>query len=182
MRDLIKFEQVNANLEVAIPTVYSFHSLSAYNTSEMANLYMVERELFRSVLTSTNTKNASIHRYVQTYYTSRIHCYSVDFNVKVSSLRDRDVATSGRVVSFAGQDLVVMVRAEPHTSVSPCLEVSSDIDASSSTLVLADRPVLLEGLGTVDRRLIDTSALSQSVGGSIDGDGSLVRGSAGWVV
>jgi hypothetical protein len=62
--------------------------------------------------------------------------------------------------------------------------VSTDlhVDATSSALILADRPVLLKGLGAIDRWLVGTGALRDLVRAAVARHGTLVLGVGGWVV
>lgn len=48
-------------------------------------------------------------------------------------------------------------------------------DRAAGPLVLADGPVLVEGGRADDRRLVDLLVLVDVVGGSVAGDGALVR-------
>jgi hypothetical protein len=54
--------------------------------------------------------------------------------------------------------------------------MSLHIDASAGTLVLANRPVLLKGLGAINGRLISAGRLGDLIAGSIGGQGTLVAG------
>ena len=55
-------------------------------------------------------------------------------------------------------------------------------DRAADPLRGADRPVLLKGRCTQDRRLVGPGALVDVVGPSVAGDGTLVGQPAGWVV
>lgn len=54
----------------------------------------------------------------------------------------------------------------------PGVEVSADINTASDAVVLANRPVLLEGGCTLDRRLVVTCGLEDLIGASVDVDGA----------
>lgn len=62
-----------------------------------------------------------------------------------------------------------------HPQTSPGLEVIRGGDCAAGSLVLADGPILVEGGRADDRRLVDLLVLIDVVGGSIAGDGALVR-------
>jgi hypothetical protein len=60
-----------------------------------------------------------------------------------------DVGASTAAVALSRNDLVV-VRAEVEAIASPGVEVGLHVHGAADALVLADRPVLTEGPGTVD--------------------------------
>jgi hypothetical protein len=72
------------------------------------------------------------------------------------------------VVALGGDDLVVVL-AEPHAHVGPGVEVGGRVDAAAGALVAAHRPVLLEGLGTVDGRRVGAGGLVDVVDGAVRG-------------
>jgi len=74
------------------------------------------------------------------------------------------------------------VGAEPHALSSPGIKVGLHVDRAGATLVLADRPVLVKGLGTVDGGLVDALGLRDLVGRAVSGDGALDRRLGGGVV
>jgi hypothetical protein len=74
------------------------------------------------------------------------------------------------------------VGTELHALGSPGVEVGLHVDGTGAALVLADRPVLVEGLSTVDGGLVDTLGLGDLVRGAIGGDGALDCGVGGGVV
>ena len=73
------------------------------------------------------------------------------------------------MVSLSRENLVV-VGAELHAGSSPSIEELAGIDGAAGAVVVTDGPVLLEGLGAVDCRSVDTSALVKLVGSSVHGD------------
>jgi hypothetical protein len=98
-----------------------------------------------------------------------------------STLRDSDGRRAAAEVTLGGDDLVV-VGAELHASLFPGVEVSADIDAALGAVLLADGPVLLEGLGAVDGGGVGAGALEDLVGAAVNIDGSLALSAAGGVV
>ena len=104
-----------------------------------------------------------------------------------SSTRDGDLGVAAAEVTFGGDDLVVVVRAQVHAVLPPSVEVARRADgaanvASGILLGVADGPELLEGLSTVDRGLVVASGLEDIVVGSIAVDGTLPLGSGRGVV
>lgn len=66
---------------------------------------------------------------------------------------------------------------------TPSIEVVADGDGARGTVARTDRPVLVEGLCSVDGRLVDTLGTVEVVGGAIRGGGTEeARSSAGIVV
>lgn len=98
-----------------------------------------------------------------------------------STLGDGHVGRSAAEVALSGEDLVVM-GTKLHAVLLPSLEVSTNIDAASGSVVLANGPVLLKGLGTVDRRSVGTGTGEDFVGAAIDLDSSLALSSARGIV
>lgn len=72
--------------------------------------------------------------------------------------------------------------AETHALSGPSVEVSLHVDATAGALDLADRPVLLKGLGAIDRWLVHTGRLGDRVNTAVSGEGTLALGVAGRVV
>lgn len=60
--------------------------------------------------------------------------------------------------------------------------MSSSGNATTGALVAANRPELLEGLGSVDGWLVGAGALVNVVDGAVGGDFALLGGAAGGVV
>lgn len=56
------------------------------------------------------------------------------------------------------------------------------VDGAASAVLSADRPVLLEGRGALDRRLVLTSRLEESVGAAIDLGRAQGAGAGGRIV
>ena len=73
----------------------------------------------------------------------------------VSSLRDGDGSRASGEVALDSDDLVVVL-AELETHLGPSIKVRLGRNSSAAALVLADGPVLLKGLGALDRRSVDT--------------------------
>lgn len=98
-----------------------------------------------------------------------------------STLRDSDGRRAAAEVTL-GSDNLVVVGAELHAGLRPGIEVGADIDATLGAVLLADGPVLLEGLGAVDRGGVGASGLEDLVGAAVNIDGSLALSAAGGVV
>jgi hypothetical protein len=85
------------------------------------------------------------------------------------------------VLTLRGYNLVV-VCSKLHALAGPSIEVSLHVDTTTSALVLADRPILLKGPGTINGWLIGAGALCNLVGAAIAGHSTLVLGVGGRVV
>lgn len=59
------------------------------------------------------------------------------------------------------------MRAQGQTGLRPSVEVGDHIDGSSSSLLLANGPVLVECCGAIDRWLINTLSAVQVVGAAV---------------
>lgn len=88
-------------------------------------------------------------------------------------LVDRDASIAGGEVTLGSNDLVIML-AQAHALGSPLIEMCLYVDCSAGSLVDADAPELLEGLGALNGRLVHTGALCDLVAGAIHGEGALV--------
>lgn len=77
------------------------------------------------------------------------------------------------MVTLRGNNLVVVLRSQPHSLGGPGVEVSTDIDGSAGAVVVADGPVLLKGRGAIDGRLVGAGRLQDVVRAAIDVDGAL---------
>jgi hypothetical protein len=98
-----------------------------------------------------------------------------------TTLGDGHVGRSAAEVTLSGEDLVV-VGTELHAVLLPSLEVGTNIDATGGSVILADGPVLLKGLSTVDGGSVGTGLGEDVVGAAIDLDSSLLLGSSGRIV
>ncbi len=94
---------------------------------------------------------------------------------------DGDAGGAAGEVALGGDDLVV-VGAELEAGSGPGVEVGGHVDAATGTLVLADRPVLVEGRGALDRRLVDTLGTVDIVGRAVGGDAAELGGARRGVV
>jgi hypothetical protein len=65
-----------------------------------------------------------------------------------------------------------------HATSLPTIKVILHGHAALGALVLAHRPVLLEGLGAVDRRLVDAGRHTNLVGAAVGLEGALGLGAA----
>jgi hypothetical protein len=94
---------------------------------------------------------------------------------------DSDRSRSGAAVSFGSKDLVV-VRSQLLAVLGPSIKVGLNVDRTTNTLLLPDRPELLEGRGTIDRRLVGTGGLENVVSATVSGNGTLLLSSRTGVV
>jgi len=91
-------------------------------------------------------------------------------------------------ITFDHNDLVIVVGAQIHAIVLPRIKVATSADctidgpARTVQVGVANRPKFLEGLGTIDRRLIDASGLENVVVCAVAEDGTLPLCSGRWVV
>lgn len=92
-----------------------------------------------------------------------------------SNLRDSDTGLAAGEVALDGDDLVVVL-SELHAHLGPGIEVRLGVDNTGGALVLADGPVLGEGVGTEDAGGVDTSSSSDLVVAAIDVDVALNLG------
>jgi len=98
-----------------------------------------------------------------------------------AALRNCDTCGSAALIAFRCKDLVV-VCAEVQSCGLPCIGVVGECDSAARALALADAPELLERLGAIDRRLIDTGARVEVVGTAIAGEATLRGRLLSWVV
>jgi hypothetical protein len=94
---------------------------------------------------------------------------------------DINVGATAALVAFSSNDLVVVL-AKVETESGPGVEVVLHGDASTDTLSLADRPVLLEGASTIDGRLVGTGRDIDVVVAAVGGEASLVLSTTAGVV
>ena len=71
---------------------------------------------------------------------------------------------------------------QTHALTVPVVEMILHIHGALAALVLADRPVLLEGLGAVDGGLLDAGRDADLVVGAVGGEGAALLGVAARVV
>lgn len=83
-----------------------------------------------------------------------------------------DLTATRALVTLRGKNLVV-VRSESHAVTSPSVEVGLHVDAAAGTLALANRPVLLKGAGSVDRRLVGAGGDGDIVVAAVSVDAAL---------
>lgn len=77
---------------------------------------------------------------------------------------------------------MVVEGTECHAKSRPGVEVVGGGDSAAGALGLTNRPVLLEGCGTLDRRLVGAGGLVDVVGSSVRSNRSLLGGACGGVV
>jgi len=94
---------------------------------------------------------------------------------------DVDVRATAALVAFGSDNLVVML-SEVKTESGPGVEVVLHGDTATNALALADRPVLLEGAGTIDGRLVGAGRDIDVVVAAVGGEASLVLSTAAGVV
>jgi len=92
-----------------------------------------------------------------------------------------DIGASTALVSLSSDNLVVVLTKVQSIS-APGIEMVLHVDRSSSTLALTDRPVLLEGAGSIDRWLVNTGGDVDVVASAISRKATLVLSAAAWVV
>lgn len=73
------------------------------------------------------------------------------------------------VVCFRSDNLIVVV-TKGHTGALPGVEEGAHIDSAACAVLLADGPVLLEGLNSINRRRVGTRAFIQIIGGAVHGN------------
>jgi len=105
---------------------------------------------------------------------------------KLLALGDGDLGISTTVITFDYNELVIVV-AQIHAIVLPHIEVSASADCTTGgpakvLLGVANRPKLLEGLGTIDGRLIDASHLENVVACAVTNNSTLHHCSGRWVM
>lgn len=74
------------------------------------------------------------------------------------------------------------MRAQLLSVLAPRIKVGTDINGSTDTLLLPNRPELLEGRCSVNTGLVGAGGLEDIVGAAVDGDGTLLLSSRGGVV
>ena len=74
------------------------------------------------------------------------------------------------------------MRAKVEAIASPGVEVGLHVDGAADALVLADRPVLTESPGTVDRRLVGPGGDVDVVVAAVGGDAAKVLSARAGVV
>jgi hypothetical protein len=94
---------------------------------------------------------------------------------------DVDVGATAALVTFSSDNLVVVL-SKVKPELGPGVEMVLHVDRTTDTLALADRPVLLESAGTVDRRLVGAGRDVDVVGATVGGEASLERGTTAGVV
>ena len=102
------------------------------------------------------------------------------------TLADGKSGGTAALVTLSGDDHVVVL-AKLHAELVPGIEVLANINRARKSsarrlLGVADRPVLLKGRGSLDGGLVGTGGLEDIIRSTIDGDGALLGGGAGWVV
>lgn len=118
------------------------------------------------------TKNHACHLPV---VQRAIRAIRLIFVVKNLWAVDGDLGVTSGEVTLGGNNLVVVL-AKVHALAGPGVKVSLHIDGAGRALVLTNRPILLKGPGAIDGGLVGTGRLSDLVGRSIRGDGTLVLG------
>jgi hypothetical protein len=94
---------------------------------------------------------------------------------RVTRLRNSDGSGTAALVALSSNDLVVM-GAELQARLGPSIKVGADVDRARSAVVLADGPVLVEGAGALDGRLVDALGAGDGVGAAVLGDGAELGG------
>jgi hypothetical protein len=94
---------------------------------------------------------------------------------------DVDIGATTALVALSSNDLVIVL-SKVKTESGPGVEMVLHGDASTDTLSLADRPVLLEGASTIDGGLVGTGRDIDVVVTAVGGEASLVLSTAAGVV
>lgn len=97
--------------------------------------------------------------------------------LKTCLTADLDVGRSSSAESLDSEHLVIEV-ASGESVVLPSIEVVGNGDSAAGALVLADREVLAESAGALDRRLVDLGVLADLVGRAVAGDAADGLGAA----
>lgn len=93
--------------------------------------------------------------------------------------RNRDLRRATALVSFSC-DYLIVVRSQLESKRGPSIEVRSNVDRASNTMVLSYGPVLLECRSSDDRWLVGSGRLQDLVCRPVGRDGSdLACGRAG---
>jgi hypothetical protein len=82
-------------------------------------------------------------------------------------LRDSNSSTTRALVALSSHDHVIE-STKIKTGGSPGVNVRAKVDGAAGAVVGADRPVLLEGRGALDRGLVLARGLEKGVGGAVD--------------
>ena len=106
---------------------------------------------------------------------------SLEDSKRAIRLGDSDVSRTRGLVTLSGNNLVV-VGSELQAKLGPGVEVVGSGDGTRRALVLTDAPVLVEGSGTRDGRLVGADTLVDVVDGAVGGDGAHVLETAAGVV
>lgn len=94
---------------------------------------------------------------------------------------DSDAGRTAGEVALGGHDLVV-VGAQGEASRLPGVEVVRHVDGAASALVDTDRPVLVEGAGTLNGRLVDTLGPVDVVDRAVGGDAAELGGAGRGII
>ena len=128
----------------------------------------------RSIRSSSQRKRAKIEnppkKLIQTLaFPNRTH------------LRDSNSRRARALVALSSHDHVVE-SAEVETGAGPGVNVRGKVDGAAGAVVGADRPVLLEGRGALDRGLVLARGLQEGVGGAVNVGAADSAGGRGRVV
>jgi hypothetical protein len=96
-------------------------------------------------------------------------------------LRNSNSRRTRALVALSSHDHVIE-SAQVQASAGPGLNVRAKVDRAAGAVVGADRPVLLEGRGALDRGLVLAGRLEQGVGGAVDVGAADCAGGRGGVV
>lgn len=88
-------------------------------------------------------------------------------STKSHPLRERDGGGTRALVTLSSHDHVVE-RAKVEANTLPGINVSAEVDGAAGAVVAADSPVLLEGGGALDGRLVGAGGLEEGVGAAVD--------------
>lgn len=112
------------------------------------------------------------------------HCHSdASFELRyfVRASRNSDTARTAALISLCGNNLIVE-RAQLKAKFAPGIEMVCGSDSPSNTLACTDRPVLLKGRCSDNRRLIGSSADVDVVRATVAADLAFVSQACRWII
>ena len=96
---------------------------------------------------------------------------STDPHTDETRLRDSNSSRARALVALSRKNHVVE-STKVQAGAGPGVNVRAEVDGAAGAVVGADRPVLLEGRGALDRGLVLAGGLEERVGGAVDVGGA----------